>query len=480
MQEILKLHLASAKTKKFWCEMFHVGIGVKCAEESDRGEDLRMSIYRWESKFTSDPLVFRSSGSEATVHTRVPFPTKLCEVKLFRDFAGLLEGVPFDILPAQRGCRILMLGFPTGLDLEEFVTTSMEGVKYYSELPRSHGGDFDRSALFVFRSQSEADKFFRDWHIQFFNVEVTEGPVCYLTFIDKVYIAPADSATFQSLLPMGSQQIPSCPLCIERIDVNVSGVITSRRGWLSSGSYFSESCVACSHLFHPSLSCSSCEPAESGVWLCLLCGHVGCGRYAKGHAEAHSRLSRHRLSLEMATGRIWDYAGDLFVHRRIVSQASVLDLPERIDANSLPVHPQVSFEEDIRELNKTMTDQLAHERTKYEEACTQLRILGQSRLHTDEDLLRRDKQQEHEMADRLKKSFTEKELLSASLRQIQIRIRDKESRLQQLNRDCKELTDRLTAITAKGEMKISKNKTDELTRLEVEVERLRLLVSGLS
>ncbi len=51
------------------------------------------------------------------------------------------------------------------------------------------------------------------------------------------------------------------------------------------------------------------------LWLCLVCCHVGCGRYTNEHAKSHFSLTGHSYSLELSTGRVWDYYGDRFIHR---------------------------------------------------------------------------------------------------------------------------------------------------------------------
>lgn len=63
----------------------------------------------------------------------------------------------------------------------------------------------------------------------------------------------------------------------------------------------------------PPLSCRTCAIPEN-LWICLLCAHVGCGRYTAEHAQAHFRRWGHSASLELATGRVWDYVEDSFVH----------------------------------------------------------------------------------------------------------------------------------------------------------------------
>ena len=44
--------------------------------------------------------------------------------------------------------------------------------------------------------------------------------------------------------------------------------------------------------------------------MCLICGHVGCGRYQDRHAWSHYVDSTHSYAMELETSRIWDYAGD--------------------------------------------------------------------------------------------------------------------------------------------------------------------------
>ena len=56
--------------------------------------------------------------------------------------------------------------------------------------------------------------------------------------------------------------------------------------------------------------------------MCLVCGHLGCGRYARGHAKDHAHDHRHRFCLDLASGRIWDYNSDVFVHRKLVQMAA--------------------------------------------------------------------------------------------------------------------------------------------------------------
>ena len=68
--------------------------------------------------------------------------------------------------------------------------------------------------------------------------------------------------------------------------------------------------------------CATCCISEN-IWMCLICGHTGCGRYTAQHAKAHyHQHSSHNLSLELASGRIWNYHTDNFCYYEDESVAS--------------------------------------------------------------------------------------------------------------------------------------------------------------
>jgi len=82
----------------------------------------------------------------------------------------------------------------------------------------------------------------------------------------------------------------------------------------------------------PEPVCPCCMSPDN-IWVCLVCGHIGCGRYAGGHAKDHSRKRGHQFGLDLSSGRIWHYAGDVFVHRRLVQMVAASG---RFQVESLP------------------------------------------------------------------------------------------------------------------------------------------------
>ncbi|KAJ3372824.1 hypothetical protein GGF31_001361 [Allomyces arbusculus] len=70
------------------------------------------------------------------------------------------------------------------------------------------------------------------------------------------------------------------------------------------------------HLAAPTAACRQCG-SQDHLWACLICGHIGCGRYAGGHARQHYARTAHLYAIDLATQRVWDYVRDTYVHRLI-------------------------------------------------------------------------------------------------------------------------------------------------------------------
>lgn len=124
-------------------------------------------------------------------------------------------------------------------------------------------------------------------------------------------------------LPLsGHTELPACPVCLEK---SVDGILT----------------ILCNHTFHPSClvkwgdtSCPVCRYAQipdpvadshsmecgteaknNALWICLICGHIGCRRYDQSHAFEHDQDAHHCYALELGQNRVWDYVGDHWVDR---------------------------------------------------------------------------------------------------------------------------------------------------------------------
>jgi len=130
-------------------------------------------------------------------------------------------------------------------------------------------------------------------------------------------------------------------------------------------------------------SCADCNSTTS-LWICLICGNIGCGRYGRAHAHAHYERTTHLYALELETQRVWDYAGDGYVHRLIQNKADgkLVELPSAsmraIDDSGVggPSTSDSLTAEKIEtigiEYSYLLTSQLDSQRVFYEEQTTAL------------------------------------------------------------------------------------------------------------
>jgi BRCA1-associated protein len=127
----------------------------------------------------------------------------------------------------------------------------------------------------------------------------------------------------------------------------------------------------------------------SNLWICLICGNIGCGRYRRAHAQAHYAATTHLYALELETQRVWDYAGDGYVHRLIQNKADgkLVELPSAAssmavgtsnrDGSGGPSPADALSAEKIEaigiEYSYLLTSQLDSQRTFYEAQAAEMR-----------------------------------------------------------------------------------------------------------
>ncbi|MCJ1280837.1 hypothetical protein MMC26_000154 [Xylographa opegraphella] len=185
-------------------------------------------------------------------------------------------------------------------------------------------------------------------------------------------------------------ELPTCPVCLERMDES-TGLLTilcqhvfhcsCLQKWRGSG------CPVCrytqddlSKRLHSSdveaglNECAICR-SDSNLWICLICGAVGCGRYDAAHAFLHYQESSHCFAMDLTTQRVWDYASDGYVHRIVQNKTDgkLLELPSTNDT-SLPLDditddylPREKLGSIGLEYTHLLTSQLESQRLYFEE-----------------------------------------------------------------------------------------------------------------
>lgn len=268
--------------------------------------------------------------------------------------------------------------------------------------------------LMKFRDRKAADAWRKEFDGKAFG-PMREEALCHVTFIRSVTIEtpsqPAASSSkaavghFNQLKPFPPPtpdlvELPTCTVCLERMD-DTSGLITipcqhvfhctCLQAWRGSG------CPVCratnpaldsvdsndpySHPFGQGISnfCGRCDTHDD-LWVCLICGNVGCGRYKGGHAKEHWKETAHCFSLELETQHVWDYAGDMWAHRLIreKGEGKVVEFPSTNmptrnghgngqSGPEMDVVPRAKLENIGMEYSHLLTSQLESQRVYFEE-----------------------------------------------------------------------------------------------------------------
>ncbi|EEC78130.1 hypothetical protein OsI_17679 [Oryza sativa Indica Group] len=201
------------------------------------------------------------------------------------------------LLPPWRGTRLLVLAVPTHVSPDEFVRFCGPYIEHASDIHvvRDDGVEDRYSVLVEFEDQKSADGFYLD--LNGWRFSSSEVEVCHVLFIVAVQYTPSTKPAVTP--PVGSTELPTCPVCI-------------------GGDQVCQFCQKQSK--NP--TCSVCQ-TSGNLWICIICGFVGCGRYEEGHAIRHWKETQHCYSLDLETQRVWDYVGDSYVHRLNHSKSDV-------------------------------------------------------------------------------------------------------------------------------------------------------------
>ncbi|CAD6888239.1 unnamed protein product [Tilletia controversa] len=321
-----------------------------------------------------------SSSSAVTTTTTMP-PAGAVQVTTDEE-AGSILGI------------LAVPGYMTAADFLAFIEPAADAISHIRMIRELQTEKC--MVLIKFRDPSDAEEFHKMYNGQPFNA-INEDELCQVVYITSVTVsasytlphaypllansdpwpmlppssspstpsAPVTSspntataaaaATEQRLAAHLTYELPTCPVCLERMDSNVTGLMTVTcqhtfhcaclSKWIDSR------CPVCrysqtrqrngaagSSLNSAQSRCTICTTATD-LWVCLICASVGCGRYKAGHAQQHFHESGHLYSLELETQRVWDYAGDGYVHRLIQNKADgkLVELPSGSSAASTPV-----------------------------------------------------------------------------------------------------------------------------------------------
>lgn len=299
-------------------------------------------------------------------------------VHLFRDDAAIQDVANAKTktsLEDDSGTILAVLGVPAHIGPADFLRLIEPAAEAISQVRMIREEVTNRCmVLLKFRDAANAEEFHRMYADQPFDPLEEPNELCRVVYVTKVTVSTTSTLPFAYPLLANSDpwpiihhdqqdsssshttssgykmpvlaELPTCPVCLERMDASVTGLMT----------------VTCQHTFHCSClsrwsdsRCPVCRYTQSrlikkgqhampsfvpengrctvcgtggDLWVCLICATVGCGRYKAGHAHRHYHETGHLYSLELETQRVWDYAGDGYVHRLIQSKADFTSIDE--------------------------------------------------------------------------------------------------------------------------------------------------------
>ncbi|KDP30261.1 hypothetical protein JCGZ_17043 [Jatropha curcas] len=226
--------------------------------------------------------------------------------------------------PSSRSTSLFVVAVPNYLSADDFIRFCESHIDNVHELLfiRNDAMEDRYSVLIKLNDQLTADGFYSNFNGKRFSP--AEAEVCHILFVLSVDYA--EVAEIASSPPQGFTELPTCPICLERLDADTSGILSTlcdhsfQCSCTSKWTYLScQVCRLCQQQ-DDIPACSVCGTFEN-LWVCLICGFVGCGRYKEQHAIRHWKDTQHCYSLDLSTQQMWDYVGDNYVHRLNQSKA---------------------------------------------------------------------------------------------------------------------------------------------------------------
>lgn len=328
---------------------------------------------------------------------------------------------------SQTVCILAVPASMTCHDLLSFLAPCLGEIRHVRII--KDGSPNQYMVLLTFRSQQSSVGFYKSYNgIPFNSLEPTS--CCNLVFVSHIESVTEGEAHAP---PPLHTELPTCPVCLERMDESVDGILTILCNHSFHGSCLSKwgdtSCPVCRYVQTPELvadnRCFECSSAES-LWICLICGHVGCGRYVEGHAFKHYTDTHHCYSMQLENNRVWDYVGDNFVHRLLQNKTD-----GKLVETNVPGKEETSEKMDSLQLEftYTLTSQLDSQRMYFEDLMARFEqnsIASTSELKEELAKSLEDNQATQEKLQVLKK---EKVSVEKKMQQLNTRLNQAQSEL---------------------------------------------------
>lgn len=283
--------------------------------------------------------------------------------------------------PTRTSNTICILAVPASMSCHDLMTfmAAFHGDIRHVRIIRD-GSPNQYMSLVTFRSEDSAEAFYSAFQGAPFN-SLEPDQRCHLVFVSRVETVGEEP---RMVPPPAHNELPTCPVCLERMDESLDVILAILCNHAFHGGCLAKwedaSCPVCRYVQTPEAvadnRCMECHSTES-LWICLLCGHVGCGRYVGGHAYQHYLESQHCYCMELGNNRVWDYVGDNFVHRLLQNKGD-----GKLVEGPAPGKDDENLDAMQMEFTYLLSSQLEAQRKNYEEKIN--RLEKQSKTELDE------------------------------------------------------------------------------------------------
>ncbi|XP_064612632.1 LOW QUALITY PROTEIN: BRCA1-associated protein-like [Liolophura sinensis] len=376
-----------------------------------------------------------------------------------------------DIPRSEMVCILTVPAAFTIHDVLQFTAAVHSGVEFMRIIRDSSPNQY--MLLIKFRNQTLADEFYSNYNGIPFNS--IEDYVCHLVYVAKVESVKAGEG---ACLPVpGLTELPNCPVCLERMDEAIDGILTilcNHSFHISSclSQWGDTSCPVCRYCQTPEEvadnRCIECGSQES-LWICLICGHVGCGRYVARHAFRHFQETQHTYAMQLGSNRVWDYTGDNYVHRLVQNKT---------DGKLVQVDEGGNFVQEEKltsltlEYTYLLTNQLESQRLYFEEKMKNIEQVAQEQVLDTEARYKETKKHSEFLENKVDQVTKEKQIAEKKGAQLHSRLTSVLTEL----RDEKEMNKGLLENQQAWQKRVNslETKVQELTASkEEEIEELR-------
>lgn len=262
--------------------------------------------------------------------------------------------------PSETVC---ILGVPTTMtvrDVIQFINPCLEAIEN-TRIVREVNHDSSYIVLLKFRNSASAKEFYSNYDgIKYNSLEDNSCKLLYVTRIETFSEDPAKI-----------QETSNCTVCLDGMYPDVEAIVTilcNHSFHVHCLSQWSDSsCPVCRYCQTPECQvenkCMDCDYDGESLWMCIICGHVACGRYINGHAHDHFSQTQHTYAMQLTDNQVWDYAGDNYVHRLIANKTD----GKPVELEGSESYRQADEKEAVQlEYTYLLTQQLESQRKYYE------------------------------------------------------------------------------------------------------------------